>query len=231
MFILAHKQENLIYPGMKRPIHILQEPFENIHHSFYKKGTTGKIWIYFGGNNNNPIDYHDIFKNISIEHSILLITYPGYNGFKQDMNPHNTNLTIKKCINSILNKGYNIKDINFICYSIGCAIAINYLATHNININNLVLLAPFWSLDEIVHSKYPYPISIIKFLMNHNWENYKLKDIHPNINTTIIHGKNDELIHYSHSDRLSKLRNIELIYTNDDHRSIREIIPNIINKN
>jgi predicted esterase len=91
------------------------------------------------------------------------------------------------------------------CYSIGCAVGINYLAKTEQIINKLVLLAPFWSLDEIVHSKYPFPFLVIKKLLNHNWENEKLKYIDNNIDVTIIHGTFDKLINIDHSKRLSKV--------------------------
>jgi predicted alpha/beta hydrolase family esterase len=230
LLILVTFQESLIYPGMKRPGEILKEPFEQIHDSFYKKGSTGKIWIFFGGNGSLPIDYINGIKLIKEDHSFLIITYPGYNGTKTKLTPGTTNALISKCIEELNNRGYQPKDINFMCYSIGCAIAINYLSDHPLLINKLILLAPFWSLDEIVHSKYPFPIFLIKKLINHNWENERLKNVHSKIDITIIHGKQDKLIDYSHSQRLSEVTKCKLILTEyDDHQSIYNKIPEYIN--
>jgi predicted alpha/beta hydrolase family esterase len=231
LLILATFQENLIYPGIKRPGIILKEPFEEIHDSFYKKGSNGKIWVFFGGNNSLPGDYINIINNMSIDgHSFLIITYPGYNNTQLKPNPKTTYEKIDNCLNAIKKKGYKDENINFICYSIGCAVAINYLSKKKILIKNLVLFAPFWSLDEIVHSKYPFPIFVIKNLLNHNWENEKLKDIHHKIDVTIVHGKKDKLINYNHSERLSKIRKSKLILTEeDDHTSISNRISEYIN--
>jgi predicted esterase len=228
--VLTVFQKKMIYPGMSRQGQILKEPFKQIYDSYYKKGSTGKIWLFFGGNGAIPADYIDHMDLIDPDHSFLIVTYPGYNGVKKDLNPKTTNETIDNCIKEIIQKGYKYSDINFMCYSLGCAIAINWLSENKIPINNLVLLAPFWSLDEIVYSKYPFPPLIIKLLMDHNWENEKLKHIHKDINITILHGKQDKLIHYNHSERLSELRKTKLILTeDDDHQSIRNKIPDLFN--
>jgi len=225
LLILATFQEKLIYPGIENPQILLKEPFEQINDSFYKRGSTGKLWLFFGGNKSKSTDFVDI----NSKHSFLIITYPGYNGTMSNPNPETTYDTIEKCIKKVCSKGYENKNINFMCYSIGCAIALNYLSKSKLPINKLILCAPFWSLDEIVHSKYPFPKFLIKQLMNHNWENDKIKDIHHEINVTILHGKNDKLIHYSHSERLAKLRKSKLILTEHDHTSIRTRIPEYLN--
>lgn len=231
LFTLTIYQESLIYPGMKRPSQILKKPFEQIDNSFYKKGSTGKIWVFFGGNGALPIDCIDYMKLIKPDHSFLIITYPGYNGVKEKLTPKSINNTIDRCIQQIKDRGYKPSDINFMCYSLGCAIAINWLFDTKFEINKLVLLAPFWSLDEIVNSKYPFPKFVIKKLMNHNWENEKLENINQKIDVTIFHGKQDKLIDCSHSERLSKIKiGSKLIFTEDDHQSIRNVISITINE-
>jgi predicted esterase len=234
LMTLVYYQETLIYPGMSRPGQKLKKPFEAIGNSYYKKGSTGKLWVFFGGNAAIPIDYMDHIKLIEPDDSLLIITYPGYNGDKTKLSPETTNEIIDHCIKEIKLKGYKNTYINFICYSIGCAIAINWLHKNKTQINNLVLLAPFWSLDEVIYSKYPFPSVLIKSLINHNWENKKITDINKNINITIFHGKQDKLIHYSHSVRLAKLAKLtesKLIITeHDDHNTIRNKIPEILKK-
>ncbi len=223
LVLLATFQEHLIYPGIKREKCILTEPFEDIYGSYYKKGSTDILWVFFGGNGSLPADFIDIIEQF--DHSFLMVTYPGYNGTPLKPNPETINNLVEKCLNDIIKRKQGNKYIiNFVCYSIGCAAGINYLSKQHLKINKLLLLAPFWSLDEIVYSKYPFPKFIIKQLMNHNWENEKLKDIHRDIDVTIIHGKNDNLIHFGHSERLSKLRKCKLILTDDTHSSMRNKI-------
>ncbi len=225
LLALTTYQERLIYPGIKREKQILKEPYEDIHGSYYKKGTTGILWVFFGGNNSLPIDFIDITN--SFNHSFLIITYPGYNNTPSKPSPETINNLVEKCLEKILKKNKNYT-INFMCYSIGCAAGINFLSNKKLLVNKILLLAPFWSLDEIVHSKYPFPKFIIKQLMNHNWENEKIKEIDPNIDVTIVHGKNDELIHFNHSERLAKLRKCKLILTNDTHSTMRNRIIELI---
>lgn len=221
-------QEQLIYPGIKRQIQILNEPFLNINNSYYKKGNTGILWVLFGGNDSLPIDFVDITE--LSKHSFLIITYPGYNNTPLKPSPDNISNLTNQCLVKVQTL-YNYNIINFMAYSIGCAAAIYYLSQNRkIQINKLVLLAPFWSLDEIVHSKYPFPTFIIKKLLNHNWENEKLKDIDPKIDVSIFHGKNDKLINFNHSERLSKLKKCKIIFTDDDHTSIRNKMIHIINE-
>jgi predicted alpha/beta hydrolase family esterase len=228
LLLLMTFQEHLIYPGIKREKIHLSEPFEDIYGSYYKKGSTDILWVFFGGNGSIPADFVDIIEQF--DHSFLTITYPGYNNTPLKPSPETINNLVDKCLDKVLrkNKKYTV---NFACYSIGCAAGINYLSTKKKVINKMLLFAPFWSLDEIVYSKYPFPKFIIKKLMNHNWENDKLKDIHPSIDVTILHGKNDELIHFSHSERLSKLRNCKLILTNDTHSSMKDRIAGLIKHN
>jgi hypothetical protein len=136
---LGFLQESLIYPGLKREKIHLKEPFDQIDNSYYKKGSTGKLWILLGGNNSLPGDFEDYV--IDKQDSFLLVTYPGYNGAELRPDPETMNKVIENCMKK-LDKNYKI---NFLCYSIGCAVAINYLSSvgKKTNTDKVILLAPF----------------------------------------------------------------------------------------
>ncbi len=231
MIILLYKQETLIYPGIGREIDYLhpvtKEPFELIDTSYYKQGTTGNIWILLGGNASLPSDYISYVKHS--KNSILLLTYPGFNKTKLRPNLDNINLVIDCCIKKLNKRGYHNENISFICYSIGCAAGINYLSTNKLKINKLILLAPFYNISKVIEDNYYIPQFISNSLLDHVWDNHKIKDIHQSINVIIIHGKNDKLINVKHSEILSKVRFSKLIITEDCHNTITRLINDYIN--
>jgi hypothetical protein len=223
LLYLFVNQQKLIYPGMSREIDvshpILKEPFEMINTSYYKKGKTGKLWLILGGNRSLPSDFTDYIGEST--NSILMITYPGYNKTELKPNLETINLTIDNCIKKLNIKGYNNNDINFICHSIGCAAAINYLANKKIEIGKLVLLAPFSNISQVIYDKYMIPKFLINKLIDHMWDNQKIIDVHKSIEIVIIHGKHDKY--------LCELRGCNLEITDDDHNSIKRFIPTFIN--
>jgi hypothetical protein len=79
-----------------------------------------------------------------------------------------------------------------------------------------------------MYDNYYLPRTITKGILSHNWENENIKNISPDIDLTIIHGKNDDLISHEHAKRLSKLRKSKLIITEDDHMSIFYKIPDLL---
>lgn len=221
---LSCTQNKYIYPGMTIPYNELSVPYIKINQSYYKKGTTGRLWIYFGGNRSSPKD--SMFIRQNIDDSFFFVGYPGYNGSKIKMNPRNSLMCIREDISKL---NYPSDKTNIICYSIGCAIAINWLSIDNqARYDNLILLAPFWSLDKVINENCPLPRWLVRLLLDHNWENKRLQFINEYIKVHIYHGKQDKLISYKHSEQLSRIRNVRLTLTDDDHKTIRKYLQKII---
>jgi hypothetical protein len=95
-----------------------------------------------------------------------------------------------------LKKKYTEKDIIVIGYSIGSGMAAK-LASDN-NPKHLILQAPYYSLTDLVKSKFSF---IPSFLLKYKIETNKfLKDCKMPI--TIFHGDNDNVIYYESSVKL-----------------------------
>ena len=224
-------QKHLLYPGRHRECKTLEEPFTQIENSFFKPGTSQDLWVFLGGNNSIPSDYSHYAQ--TSEHNCLLITYPGYNCNEADPNPDTMADTIKKCLDKLKDNPMHKKFvINFVCFSIGTGVGLYFLSKYgkDYNIKKVILLAPFWSIDEIVWDKCLIPQSVVRYLLIHNYENHlNLLQIPKDIEITIAHGKSDEIISHEHSLRLNKLRKSKLIITDDDtHLTINRLIPELI---
>jgi len=237
--LLNTVQLDLLYPGRYRECTELGEPWQKISNSYYKKGTTKDLWVVLGGNNSVPTDY--VKFTIGSDHNFILIGYPGYclEGGKGPSHPDPTN-TAKEIKTSLdkfkdTNTNTNTNTINFVCYSIGTGVGLNFLSNHpEYQVKKVVLIAPFWSIEDIVWDKCFIPNSIINYFLVHSWDNHaniiKLPDI---IDLTLVHGKNDILITSEHSERLFELikhrKNAKLILTeDDDHLSVCRLIPDLI---
>lgn len=234
LYYLYSIQDKYVYQGIleKGDDILLDYGFEKVGSSYYRGGTSGIIWVIFGGNRNVPNHWVDTFNNISKEHSIFLVIYPGYNYDKETKTTYeNIYYRVTESINFIRNKGYQNKNINFLSYSLGCAISLDWLSKTKFKINNLVLLAPFLTLSEVIYDKSKVPVFITNALLKYSWKNETIRDIDSNIKVTIYHGKRDELIDYCQSIRLHTLRpETDLILTDlDDHRSIKRLSHKIIN--
>jgi hypothetical protein len=250
-------QDSFIFVGMYRDSkYLFKKPFEKIEGSYYKQGSSDELFVVCGGNDSLPQDY--VKTALGSEHSFLLICYPNYykniggipsgtlnlnlesSGIQQILeefeppNPYNTYSEIHRCLRK---KAYKYKNkITFLCYSIGCAIGLNYLSNSYFSkyTNKIILLAPFYSLEEVANYKYTFlPSMFITPLLKYTWNNYEhITKIPNDIKIIIIHGKNDNFITYDHGERLSKLReNIEFIVTEDDHNSVKHQIKKIVKIN
>lgn len=227
---LAFFQEYLMYPGRYREQSVISESFRQIDKSYYKKGISNKLWVICGGNYSIPQDYVKFTEGL--DHSWLLVNYPGYPGNENEHpNPETMSKNIRKCLEKL--KEY--KHINFLGYSIGTAVTLNYLEKYGPDhpVETVILLAPFYSIDEIIYSKFLVPRIVTQNLLNHNWNNYEaITKLPVDINLTIAHGKNDEVVNYEQSIQLHELIkdkiHTKLILTEDDHMSVCRLIPELI---
>ncbi len=225
LFLAWIFQEQLIYPGLFRTSFKLS--FQNIQTKdgdtgcYYKEGNPGTpLWIVLGGNNSLPQDYQALASKTV--NSYLLINYPGFGGTVGKMKPETTAELISNCLKAVQKPN---QVINFICHSIGCAVGLNFLDKNpHIVPKRLVLLAPFWKLEEVIAKKYTFvlPESVITSLINHTWDNFEhIESLHPETDVTIVHGRNDRLIDWKQGERLAKKhKNAKFTLTDDDHNSI-----------
>lgn len=228
LVILLAIQDFFIYPGRFRtkPENI-EEGFENINGSLFKKGVSKKLCIVFGGNSSIPSDFVSFSKHS--DNYILIIAYPGYFGTPGIPRSETTVKYIDELVKKLV-KNHGITETNFICHSIGCAIALDYLKKTKHKPTKVVLFAPFYNLSYIIHKESGIPLNIVRFVLMQEWDNTVIKDLPQDLDIVIYHGTNDKLIHHNESVSLSKLhKGVKLIITEDDHNSlVRKEIKNHI---
>lgn len=219
LLVLLSIQDYFIYPGRFRPRpENIHEKFENINGSLFKKGHSSKLCVIFGGNGSIPSDFIDYAKHS--DHSVLIIAYPGYFGTSGIPRSDTTVEYINDVLLPVVKKN-NIKETHFICHSIGCAIALNYLKQTGFSLTKVILFAPFYNLSYIIHKESGIPLEIVRLVLMQEWDNSIIGDLHQDLDIIIYHGKNDKLIHHNESISLSKLhKGVKLIITDDDHNSL-----------
>jgi pimeloyl-ACP methyl ester carboxylesterase len=153
-----------------------------------------KAIIYFGGNA-EIVDFNaEDFSKLFPEHTVYLVKYRGYGG--------STGTPSEEAIYSDAIHIYDvIKDrhdeISLIGRSLGSAVA-TYVASGR-EIEKLVLITPFDSIQNIAQSQFPiYPMSI---LLKDKYDSYSRAN-GIKAETMVIAAENDKIIKMSHTRRL-----------------------------
>lgn len=192
------KQRDLIYYPTPSIEHKFEEKtFTNnnikIKTTILNKGKEKAI-IYFGGNA-EIVDLNGIsFTQIFPKHTVYLVKYRGYSGSEGDISEKNLYSDALYIYDKIKS---DHKDVSLIGRSLGSGIA-TYLASKK-NIEKLVLITPFDSIENIAKDIFPiYPISLI---LKDKYDSLKrVKDI--KAKTLIILAQNDKTIKYIHTKKL-----------------------------
>jgi len=199
----------------------------SLHCLWQKRANSKGVILYFHGNKGNvsrgayqansfKIDDYDIF-------------IPDYRGYgKSDGKIINDRQLLEDAndIYTFLKKHYDDSEIVVVGYSLGSGMA-SYVASKN-KPARLFLAAPFTSLADI---KNKYLWMIPDFILKYRLAN---KEHLENVTTpvTIIHGTEDEVVTYSHSEDLKKqFPEIELITLKGvGHRNLIFKLGNIMDK-
>lgn len=214
LILLYFLQDYIIYAGINRYCISLKDKYESIGPGcYYKKGTTGTLWIVLGGNESLPEQYTDIIDEY--DHSFVTVSYPGYGENRTKYGHCPRSDTVVSLLDTILKEVVDdYKDIRFICHSMGCGIGLYYLSHKKLHfdVNKVILLAPFWSLIAVIsESYYSAFISdfLVKYIVRSEWNNYEnIQLVDPKTEIHIYHGRYDSLISWEQSYRLKCLRNI-----------------------
>jgi len=196
-YIYFNQDKLLYFPTPKAQNTYKEKIFINQNESIYatliNEGKE-KVIIYLGGNAEDvDTNYHKFSKAFK-QHTIYLVQYRGYansTGTPIEKNLYADALFIYDAIKD------KYKDISVIGRSLGTGVA-TYLASKR-EVNKLVLVTPYDSIESIAQSRYfYYPISIL------------LRDKYDSISridaikapTLIIYAQNDETIRKKHTDKL-----------------------------
>jgi len=196
--LLFIKQRDFLYYPVDSIKHTLdQEVFKNDDESItttvLNKGNINAI-IYFGGNA-ETVDYNaESFSAIFPKHTVFLVKYRGYggsSGIPEEEGIYSDALYIFDKVK------LKYKSVSIIGRSLGSSVAT--LVASKRNINKLVLITPFDSIQDMAQEQFPiYPMSLL------------LKDKYDSLSrvnsitaeTLVIAAENDQVIGKNHTGRL-----------------------------
>lgn len=132
-------------------------------------------------------------------YDIFFLDYRGFGKSEGHISSQNELFEEIQVAYNVMKKRYNEQDIIIVGYSIGTGPAA-WLSSQN-NPEKLILLAPYYSLTNVVQSICPV---IPRFIVKYKLETYKyIKDC--GMPVTIFHGDKDEVIDYGNSIDLREL--------------------------
>ncbi len=210
-------EQTFQYPNAQE-VWIPVDPSVKIHGLWFKKSQNKGLIFYLHGNGGNMNRVGYLGKHYSqYGYDFFAIDYRSYGKSTGAIQNENQFYNDAQKALDYIKKQYSNKEIVIIGYSIGTATAAK-LAAEN-KINQLVLFAPYYSLENMKNER--YLTFIPSFLLRYPFETYKnLEKVTAPI--IIFHGKNDRVIHYSNSEKLKKhLPKIDLyLLENQGHGGI-----------
>ena len=132
-------------------------------------------------------------------YDVLYINYRGYGKSQGHIESEQQLLHDAQSVYDQIAQRYVAKEIILSGTSIGTGIAL-YLASRN-PVNKLILLAPYYSFDELLSSKMGWVPSFIWKYKLHSYEYIA----HVDCPTSIFHGEKDQMMPYAHAQRLKEL--------------------------
>lgn len=174
--------------------------------------------VLLGGNGMTALDWSDWIVDVKQYvdgcPAFLLVEYPGYGASAGTPSPNSMHESAVKAIENAIahfdRESIRIPRINVLGHSIGAAVASRVVASQSLQIQNLVLSAPFTSISEMIPTIFPFIPSIVASLISrHNWNNKKaVSDIIHGKNAksiTIVHGRLDEIVPFHMGETLANL--------------------------
>lgn len=186
---------------------------------FKADGTKGLIF-YLHGNAGSLSSWGNVAKTYTdLNYDVFILDYRGYGKSEGNINSQTQLYEDNQMIYDEFKKKYSEENIIILGYSIGTGLA-SKLASNN-KPKQLILQAPYFSLTDLMHQRFPF---IPSFILKYKFEtNEYLKDCKMPI--TIFHGNQDFVINYKSSLKLKKYfkDKIKLITLNKQgHNNITE---------
>jgi pimeloyl-ACP methyl ester carboxylesterase len=169
----------------------------------------GRTKIYLHGNASSiACFYKEANEDYQQGYNICLMSYRGYSSTPGKPS-HEGLMADANAVFDFLIKEQGIApaSIDVEAHSLGCAIALHTLASRKESFGEVLLLAPFSSIRDIVKDRLkPLPQGLIDWLTN-VWNNTEALDaIKDRVSSlTIMHGTKDEIIPYEQSRRLHEV--------------------------
>ena len=184
-----------------------------------------KLIIYFhgnAGNINSVVHSGELKKLLSFNCSILIFDYRGFGrstgNSDEDSIIYDSQVIYEFCLNYL---SFDSKNIMFFSNSLGCYIGlstINQLINLNIDLPKCIILQnPFYSVFDIAYELYGKIAFLLPIKMNNNKNIKKILNNHSNYKIFVLHSTYDEFIKITHSEKLCKNNNLDLIKIKGSH--------------
>ncbi len=212
--MLYYNQEDMIFPGTKLAKDYkfnFRESFEELRVSapdgkvlsgaLFKTSDTSKGLIFYLHGNGGALDSWGDMAVVytSMGYDIFILDYRGYGKSEGKIENEKQLMGDVQYAYNSMKKRYAEDKITVIGYSIGTGLATK-IAADNKPLR-LLLLAPYYSLQDLVQDKYPL---VPSFALKYKIESCKfLTQVQCPV--SIFHGDNDAVIYYGSSVKLSKL--------------------------
>ena len=176
---------------------------------YFGKEKPGKLWMMFGGNGAQALDWLDLTFQVPKEGDIgfLMVDYPGYGWCEGNPDPITIQENVSGALTSLA-KEWEVGEkelqgkLSLIGHSIGAAVALE--AAVNLEVREVVVVSPFTSLQEMANRAVGKPLSL---LLRHRYDNVvsleRLQQM-DGVKVVMFHGRNDRIIPVSMGRTLGK---------------------------
>ncbi len=210
--LLYFNQEALIFPGSKLPkgyTYNFNTPFsayaiktpdgDTLSACLFKAAKPKGLIFYLHGNGGNLQGWGDVAANYTaLGYDVFMMDYPGYGKSTGHIKSLQQLFDAVNAAYAFIKPHYAESRIIILGYSIGTGLAAR-LASQN-HPQKLILLAPYYSLPDLVKNTYPLlPGFILKYPIN----TYQYLQ-HTTAPVAIFHGDKDEVIYYGSSLKLKR---------------------------
>ncbi len=203
-------QENLIFlPTLLSQEHTfeMESPFEEItlnssdgaelNGLHFKVENSKGVILYFHGNAGNLQRWGELTAFfVEMDYSVIVMDYRGYGKSTGKRSMEKLYADAQLWFN-FANKKYLENEITVYGRSLGTTFA-TYVASRN-QTKNLVLESPFYSIEEVAKSRFPF--LPLKLLLHYKFPTYQYIN-QVDCPITIYHGTIDKVIDYKHGQRL-----------------------------
>jgi alpha-beta hydrolase superfamily lysophospholipase len=171
----------------------------NLHALVFRADSAKGIIVYNHGNSGSVRGYGDFAEIYNpLGYDFLVYDYRGYGKSEGAIESQEQFYSDAQVVYDFVKKEFADSQIVVIGYSIGTAPAA-YLAGNN-KPKHTILLAPFYSMLDMMDRNYPY---VPSFLLNYPLESHKLVD-KASSPVVIFHGTSDETIPLASAEKFKK---------------------------
>lgn len=189
------------FPGNFEEINLESKDGAVLNALHFKVENPKGVILYFHGNAGELSRWGIVIqKFVDMDYDVLVMDFRGY-GKSTGVLSQKALYDDAQLFYNLLLKSYSENEIVVYGRSLGTTFA-TYVAANN-HPKQLILEAPFYSLDEVASERFPiYPVS---WVLKYHFPTYQyLKEVSCPI--LILHGTDDSVVNYKNGEKLSKIK-------------------------